>query len=901
MGDEFLGRVMSWNKTMCLNDEMFASQIEQLPDTYTGIQSWSEIFKYHILEEMRSSIKSDLVLIDKKVLRQTSFTVEDRRLILKKDKDQELTRSILVMLVRVEGVSAETKFAVLNCSYDDLHLRRFSLTCPNSGEILNQIVRDNEPGCTEKIWSLYLLLSSTTIPPMRICDGLKSSSKLPISSLLREMLSCKPSSPMIQSKCSMPPETLKLIKALNSSQKNAVSNVINTIMSAETMDSSHIQVILGPPGTGKTNTLATLILTILYQSYLPNTSNRLHVSAPTNQAIVELTKRTLANINKQASGAMTIRCKARHILLVGNRESLNISPDLEEIYLTGRLERLSEGLAMWVSLPHVGKVEMLLRLGSPTTYGKNHLDMNNRNGAKNTDPDLNSFIFCVASILKDLPDSHLTEIDRQHLKKVVGILKNYRSLSIRKAANDPPNAELIAARAQIEYELKSVSSKRISDVAIKFLRLKRNERETEIMKSACVIFSTVSAGGSAPFENQSFDIAIIDEATQLVEASTSIMLYKDLKCLVLAGDNKQLPSTVISTLAEGKGYGRSLFDRLLNANFPTLLLNVQYRMHPAISCWPNKQFYNGKIIDGDNVRTNAFSKYWHNVLPPFSILDVNGTESRPNTGSIFNKDEANVIIDVLTKLAKLIQAQSTSIENLGPVIIGILSPYKAQCEHLEKMVRRIGYIDKRKLTVICRTIDGFQGQECDIIILTTVRSNGNGSLGFVTDCRRLNVAITRPKYSLLLVGNCNTLRTNDVWRSLIDSPKKQTIQEESPSVSTSIQNIAAAKSSGSNNKGIQMQLKKRQKGKAQAETKLSKGTGKVGAIQPCLTASFTQIDIAAPLGIKEQLVKKNKSKAETKAKAKIVTATDTVNASSTQTKIAASLAASNPNNLRIRK
>ena len=94
---------------MCLNDEMYAHKIAKLPDRYTDMKSWSGMFEHHILEEMRSCIKADLVLIDTNVLRKTGFTIEDRKLVIIKDKKQELTRSMLVMLVRVEGALEETK------------------------------------------------------------------------------------------------------------------------------------------------------------------------------------------------------------------------------------------------------------------------------------------------------------------------------------------------------------------------------------------------------------------------------------------------------------------------------------------------------------------------------------------------------------------------------------------------------------------------------------------------------------------------------------------------------------------------------------------------------------------------------------------------------------------------
>lgn len=123
-----------------------------------------------------------------------------------------------------------------------------------------------------------------------------------------------------------------------------------------------------------------------------------------------------------------------------------------------------------------------------------------------------------------------------------------------------------------------------------------------------------------------------------------------LQCLVLAGDDKQLPSTVISDLAQKMGYGRSLFDRLLKHNIPSTLLNIQYRMHPNISLWPNNQFYKSLLINGDNVMSDEYTKHWHAFLPPFSVYDVKGTEEKNPRGSTLNRIEVNVAIQVIKAL-----------------------------------------------------------------------------------------------------------------------------------------------------------------------------------------------------------------------------------------------------------
>ena len=751
----FEAAVMSWSRTTCQDDAMYSSMIKHIPDKFNDMKSWSDSFRYHVSEDMRASIKSDLELIDAKILRKTIFTVETndngKRIIVIKNKKLKLPRVILVLLVQRPGVSEKSKFAIMKSDNSEQSSSRDFLLTPDSDEILKQIQHQKAEE-SENNWSLFLL-TATLIPSMRICDGLLASSKLPMSSLLREMLSCSPSKPVtsIKTLLPLPPDTLKLMKELNESQKNAVKSVINIVLSAA-KDGSHLQVIRGPPGTGKTNTLATLIVATLYQSYLPNTSNRLHVSAPTNQAIVELTKRSLKNIQKQAASGMVIKCKSRHILLIGNREKLDITSDLEDVFLDARLERVSEGLAGWLSNMGALKYQMSQKTESASA-----------SDAMKCLRILDASIRCGTAIAQDLPDQYIEESDRKHMKKIVGTLRGYRTMLKKKDATYNYNFN----RSLIENQLKSQDSSNVFQICVKFLKLKRNDREDAIINDARVVFSTVSSGGRPVFEKQCFDMVIIDEATQLVEAETSIMLSANLKCLVLAGDNKQLPSTVISKLAETHGYGRSLFDRLLHHNFPSLLLNIQYRMHPDISIWPNREFYNGEIKDGENVRSKAYSKYWHDILPPFSVRDVVGEDKKSPTGSRYNNEEAKAILKIIADLSKLIGTKVKSQDGQEPLIVGILFPYKAQCELIERMSKYITNKSRKLMSIICRTIDGFQGQECDIIILSTVRSNEGGFLGFVSDCRRLNVAVTRPKYSLLLVGNCTTLRTDKVWTRLL--------------------------------------------------------------------------------------------------------------------------------------
>jgi len=148
--------------------------------------------------------------------------------------------------------------------------------------------------------------------------------------------------------------------------------------------------------------------------------------------------------------------------------------------------------------------------------------------------------------------------------------------------------------------------------------------EVDLIKQASIVFSTVNVSGRPIFNNVNFDVAIVDEATQLVQAEIAIVLRKSLCCLVLAGDDKQLPATVKSKNCCDMGYDMSCFSRLLELGYPFSLLGIQYRMHPEISRWPRVEFYEGLIEDGDNVRSEAYCKAWHDdvFLPTLSSMST---------------------------------------------------------------------------------------------------------------------------------------------------------------------------------------------------------------------------------------------------------------------------------------
>ncbi len=272
-----------------------------------------------------------------------------------------------------------------------------------------------------------------------------------------------------------------------------------------------------------------------------------------------------------------------------------------------------------------------------------------------------------------------------------------------------------------------------------------NALEIELLARATVTFATLStAGRKCIQEIEKFHVVLIDEASQSVEAETLIaMAVNPIKCL-LVGDTKQLPAMVLSPLATKKGFQRSLMSRLVDdCQQPAGILRIQYRMHPEIRQWPWKQYYDGQICEEEKMESPGVDL--PNMLAPCSFIDVKGTEELQGH-SYRNKEEAFLIVKMLTYL------NSRGIDLVKRV--GIITFYAGQVNYLNHLIKN----NPSCAGATINTVDGFQGDERDIIIISFVRSNERYQIGFLSDFRRLNVAITRARYALIMLGNSQALR-----------------------------------------------------------------------------------------------------------------------------------------------
>jgi len=300
-------------------------------------------------------------------------------------------------------------------------------------------------------------------------------------------------------------------------------------------------------------------------------------------------------------------------------------------------------------------------------------------------------------------------------------------------------------------------------------QLRRELREIEdwtvkqVVEGAQVVLTTLTGSANKTLEGTNFDLVVIDEAAQAIEASCWIPLLRA-KRAVLAGDHLQLPPTVVSRKAERDGLAVTLFERLIERYGDTItrMLNVQYRMHETIMNWSSEALYDGKIIAHDSVATHCLHELGgvtetDDSSPPMIHIDTAGCdyeEERDADGdSLANAGEAGL---VKTHLLRLFEA------GVLPSDIAVITPYNAQVGELR--TRLSGSYPDLEIG----SVDGFQGREKEAVIISLVRSNDRGDVGFLADRRRLNVAVTRARRHVTIIGDSATVSNDPFLAGLVE-------------------------------------------------------------------------------------------------------------------------------------
>ncbi|KAI1379674.1 SEN1 N terminal-domain-containing protein [Hypoxylon crocopeplum] len=540
--------------------------------------------------------------------------------------------------------------------------------------------------------------------------------------LMPEVLDAKPS-PMLKFSTEAVEKVMQNYQ-LNPGQAKAILNA---------KENDAFTLVQGPPGTGKTKTIVAMVGALLTGNFSSTTgtairgpggsssvsskgmAKKLLVCAPSNAAVDELVLR-LKNGVKSSTGSF----HKINVLRLGRSDAINAA--VKDVTLDELVKARVEGIA------------------------------NQNNG-----PSSRELMHKEAGQIKlELADLR----PRLEAARVVGDRTETNQLQRR-------FDELKHRRDQIGKKIDA--DKDSGNTAARESEIRRRQIQQEILDSAQVLCATLSGSGHEMFKNLQveFETVIIDEAAQCVELSALIPLkYGCSKC-ILVGDPKQLPPTVLSQSAARYGYDQSLFVRM-QRNHPddVHLLDTQYRMHPEISLFPSQEFYERRLLDGDDM-SRLRHQPWHQtaLLGPYRFFDVKGIQERGRKGqSLVNLEELKVAMQLYERL----MTDCPTIDFKGK--IGIITPYKAQLFELrDQFSRRYG--DKIKEQIEFNTTDAFQGRECEIIIFSCVRASPTGGIGFMTDIRRMNVGLTRAKSSLFILGDSRALVQGEFWNKLIEDAK----------------------------------------------------------------------------------------------------------------------------------
>jgi ATP-dependent RNA/DNA helicase IGHMBP2 len=289
--------------------------------------------------------------------------------------------------------------------------------------------------------------------------------------------------------------------------------------------------------------------------------------------------------------------------------------------------------------------------------------------------------------------------------------------------------------------------------------------DTELFTEARVIACTLVGAASRVLERKRFSSLFIDEAAQAIEAACWIAISRADR-VILAGDHCQLPPTIKCIEAARGGLGRTLLEKgVLHKPETVSLLKIQYRMHEDIMRFPSRWFYHDELEAAPEVKYRGILDFdtpvsWIDT----SELDLQEKAVAEGTGRL-NTGEAELLVRELKNYMERIGIRRILEEHID---FGVISPYRAQVHYLRHLLKKEPFFRPCRRLITVHTVDGFQGQERDVIMISLVRANEKGQIGFLRDLRRMNVAITRARMKLLILGEAVTLTRHPFYRELYE-------------------------------------------------------------------------------------------------------------------------------------
>ncbi|KAF7061534.1 hypothetical protein CFC21_068220 [Triticum aestivum] len=487
---------------------------------------------------------------------------------------------------------------------------------------------------------------------------------------------------------------------LNTSQQKAVLDCVSAMDQARCW----VRLIWGPPGTGKTKAIISLLWSMLMKNH------RTLACAPTNTAVVE-----------------DVRSERRGDIL---------------------------------RLQGVGDAELERR--RKVTFNEFFID--------NYECHEEALRHCFETLHNDLP---LSARRFDYLDETLRSLEAFGKL-LRSEPERPLGKLFFKNGGWPEFqEARALCLNKLEHLPDWFDLLPSDSSKIEdyVLNNATIILCTAASSFNLRRvrDFQPFELLVIDEAAQLKECESLIPLQLGIHRAVLIGDECQLPALVKSKLSAEAGFGRSLFERLCLLGHPKHLLDVQYRMHPEISKFPISSFYCRKVTDGPNVLHRDYERKLLDgpMYGPYSFINIQGgIESSGMHGtSLSNAAEVAAVTRIVQRLSQ--------VDIRSKLSVGVVSPYKAQVRAIQESLA-LEHDKYGGLSVKIRTVDGFQGAEEDVVIFSAVRANTHGSVGFLSDQRRTNVAQTRAKHCFWILGDAATLSSSrTIWQKIVADAKER--------------------------------------------------------------------------------------------------------------------------------
>ncbi|KAH6809207.1 hypothetical protein C2S51_026990 [Perilla frutescens var. frutescens] len=792
------------------DENLYKYQVKKIPESFANSDQYLGSYIFPLLEEMRAEVASALETVCNAPFAEVTYFKKSKhgKLLYDvgvghwrnriSDRGKEPYRTLpgdFVLLSEIKPESASElqrsgsvyTFAFVKIIYEDdrgdnISSSGFKLKTAGSFEAGDQLGK-----------SLYVIYLMNTTTHKRIWNALRMRRNMKIiGRVLTKNVLADQNCELCPLKCHHNEVEEKLgtnlLYKINESQREAI---LACISKTGCSHKSSVQLIWGPPGTGKTMTLSILLYILLRLNV------RTLICAPTNIAITELASQVTAlvrNSVKSESEKSFYPYPFGEMLIFGKNDRVKVGFDAQEIFLDYRVKKLMHCLVPLTGWKHciASMLDFLedcvsqhrIFVENELMKSKELLDGDNQQSRSKSFLEFARDQFtrvashlksCLLTIITHIPRSFIHEENYERIVQLLSLLDILKMLlfevSCMKSVDLEDiflqevviDSESVVDTTSLHYiRSQSLSILRSLQASLSQLGFPEGETLTTnfCFQKASLIFCTISSSYKLhSIDMKPFHVLVIDEAAQVKECETAIALQiPDVMHAILVGDEMQLPATVSSKLSEEAGFGRSLFERLSSMGHSKHLLNIQYRMHPSISRFPNLNFYFNQIKDAPNVQSESYEKCYlqGRMFGPYTFINFPGGREE--------SDDVAVIVMLVQKLFKDWNGSKVKLS------IGLISPYASQVAAIRDKLQS-KYNNVERFTVKVNSIDGFQGGEEDIIIISTLRSSKDGSIGFLSN-QRINVALTRARHCLWILGSERTLnRIGSVWGALISDAK----------------------------------------------------------------------------------------------------------------------------------